>query len=98
MKLHVEIPAGSVVCTGIYPKTAFKQSEQKKDANGVLLWSARVLNGSELFNVTVAANKQPAISQNELVEFENLEVHISKKADNTKLVWFTCDSVRKAGE
>lgn len=97
MKLHVEIPAGSVLCTGIYPKTAFGQSEQKKDANGVLLWSIRALNGSELFNVTVAADKQPAIAQNQLVEFENLEVNISKKGDS-KLVWFTCDSVRKAGE
>lgn len=98
MHFNVKIPAGSVLCTGIYAKTAFGQSEQKKDANGVLLWSIRALNGPELFNVTVAADKQPAIAQNELVEFENLEVHISKKADNTKLVWFTCDSVRKAGE
>ncbi len=98
MHLNVKIPKGSVICTGIYPKTAYGQSEQKKDANGILLWSVRALNGSELFNVTVAGDKQPAISQNELVEFENLEVHISKKADNTKLVWFTCDSVRKAGE
>lgn len=98
MHLNVKIPNGSVICTGIYPKTAYGQSEQKKDANGVLLWSVRALNGSELFNVTVAGDKQPAISQNELIEFENLEVHISKKADSTKLIWFTCDSVRKAGE
>ena len=98
MKLHVEIPAGSVLCTGVYPKTGFnEQSEQKKDANGVLLWSIRALNGSELFNVTVAADKQPAIGQNQLVEFENLEVNISKKGD-LKLVWFTCDSVKKVGE
>ena len=97
MKLHVEIPAGSVLCTGIYPKTAFQQSEQKKDANGALLWSVRALNGSELFNVTVAADKQPAIGQNELITFENLEVNISKKGD-AKLVWFTCDSVKKVGE
>lgn len=98
MKLHVEIPAGSVLCTGVYPKTGFnEQSEQKKDANGVLLWSVRALNGSELFNVTVAADRQPAIAQNEPIMFDNLEVHISKK-DDAKLVWFTCDSVKKAGE
>lgn len=97
MKLHVEIPVGSVLCTGIYPKTVFGQSEQKKDANNVPLWSIRVLNGAELFNVTVAADKQPAISQNQLVEFENLEVNISKKGDS-KLVWFTCDSVKRVGE
>ena len=98
MHFNVKIPSGSVVCTGIYPKTDFKQqSEQKKDANGVYLWNARVLNGTEPFNVTVAADKQPAINQNELVEFENLEVNISKKGD-IKLVWFTCDSIKKAGE
>lgn len=97
MKLRVEIPAGSVLCTGIYPKTGYQQSEQKKNANGVLLWSVRALNGSELFNVTVAAEKQPAISQNQLVEFDNLEVNISKKGDS-KLVWFTCDSVKRVGE
>lgn len=100
MKFSINAPVkgAALLCAGIYPKTAFQQSKQKKDANGVPLWSVRALNGSELFNVTVAGDKQPAISQNELVEFENLEVHISKKADNTKLVWFTCDSVRKAGE
>lgn len=97
MHLNVKIPKGSVICTGIYPKTAYGQSEQKKDAQGVLLWSIRALNGSELFNVTVAADKQPAIAQNELVEFENLEVNISKKGDS-KLVWFTCDSVKRVGE
>lgn len=97
MHLNVEIPNGSVLCAGIYPKTVFGQSEQKRDANNVPLWSVRVLNGAEPFNVTVAADKQPAIAQNELVEFENLEVNISKKGDS-KLVWFTCDSVRKAGE
>lgn len=97
MRLHVEIPAGSVLCTGIYPKTGYQQSEQKKDANGVLLWRVCALNGSELFNVTVASDKQPAISQNQLVEFENLEVNISKKGDS-KLVWFTCDSVKRVGE
>lgn len=47
--------------------------------------------------MTVAADKQPAIGQNQLVEFENLEVNISKKGDS-KLVWFTCDSVKKVGE
>lgn len=99
MKFSIKAPTegAALLCAGIYPKTAFQQSEQKKDANGVLLWSVRALNGSELFNVTVAAEKQPAISQNQLVEFENLEVNISKKGDS-KLVWFTCDSVRKAGE
>ena len=97
MHLNVKIPNGSVLCTGVYPKTVFGQSEQKKDADGVLLWNARVLNGAEPFNVTVASDKQPEIEQNELVEFENLEVNISKKGD-TKLVWFTCDSIKKAGE
>lgn len=99
MKFLIKAPAkgAALLCAGIYPKTAFQQSEQKKDANGVPLWSVRVLNGTEPFNVTVAADEQPAISQNELIEFENLEVNISKKGD-TKLIWFTCDSVKKAGE
>lgn len=99
MKFLIKAPAkgAALLCAGIYPKTAFQQSEQKKDANGVPLWSVRVLNGAEPFNVTVAADEQPAISQNELIEFENLEVNISKKGD-TKLIWFTCNSVRKAGE
>lgn len=99
MKFLIKAPAkgAALLCAGIYPKTAFQQSEQKKDANGVPLWSVRVLNGTELFNVTIAADSQPAINQNELITFENLEVNISKKGD-TKLVWFTCDSVKKAGE
>lgn len=99
MKFLIKAPAkgAALLCAGIYQKTAFQQSEQKKDANGVPLWSVRVLNGAEPFNVTVAADEQPAISQNELIEFENLEVNISKKGD-TKLIWFTCDSVKKAGE
>lgn len=99
MKFSIKAPAkgAALLCAGIYPKTAFQQSEQKKDAQDVPLWSIRVLNGTEPFNVTVAADKQPAISQNELIEFENLEVNIAKKGD-TKLVWFTCDSVKKAGE
>lgn len=99
MKFQIEVPTkgAAFLCAGIYPKTAFQQSEQKKDANDVPLWSVRVLNGAEPFNVTVAADEQPAISQNELIEFENLEVNISKKGD-TKLIWFTCNSVRKAGE
>lgn len=99
MKFLIKAPAkgAALLCAGIYPKTAFQQSEQKKDANGVPLWSVRVLNGAEPFNVTVAADERPAISQNELIEFENLEVNISKKGD-TKLIWFTCNSVRKAGE
>lgn len=97
MHLNVKIPNGSVLCTGVYPKTVFGQSEQKKDANGVLLWNVRVLNGTEPFNVTIAADEQPAIERNEPVDFENLEVHISKK-DDTKLVWFTCDSIKKVGE
>lgn len=99
MKFSIKVPTegAALLCAGIYPKTAFQQSEQKKDANGVPLWSVRALNGSELFNVTVAADKQPAINQNELVTFDNLEVNISKKGDS-KLVWFTCDSVRKVGE
>lgn len=99
MKFSINAPVkgAALLCAGIYPKTAFQQSEQKKDANGVPLWSVRVLNGAEPFNVTVAADEQPAISQNELIEFENLEVNISKKGD-TKLIWFTCNSVRKAGE
>ncbi len=67
---------GQCCALGIYPKTAFGQSEQKKDANGLLLWSIRALNGPELFNVTVAADKQPAIGQNQLVELENLEANI----------------------
>lgn len=99
MKFSIKVPTEGTAlpCAGIYPKTVFGQSEQKKDANGVFLWSARVLNGAEPFNVTVAADKQPAIAQNDLVEFENLEVNISKKGDS-KLVWFTCDSVKKADE
>ena len=97
MHLNVKIPNGSVLCTGVYPKTVFGQSEQKRDANNVLLWNIRVLNGTEPFNVTVAADEQPTIERNQPVDFENLEVHISKK-DDTKLVWFTCDSVKKVGE
>lgn len=100
MKFSIKVPAQgtALLCAGVYAKTGFnEQSEQKRDANNVPLWSIRVLNGAEPFNVTVAADKQPAIAQNELVEFENLEVNISKKGD-LKLVWFTCDSVRKAGE
>lgn len=99
MKFSIKAPAkgAALLCAGIYPKTAFQQSKQKKDASGVPLWSVRVLNGAEPFNVTVAADEQPAINQNELIAFDNLEVNISKKGD-TKLVWFTCDSVRKAGE
>lgn len=99
MKFLIKAPVkgAALLCAGIYPKTAFQQSEQKKDANGVPLWSVRVLNGAEPFNVTIAADSQPAINQNELITFENLEVNISKKGD-TKLVWFTCDSVKKAGE
>ena len=99
MKFLIKAPVkgAALLCAGIYPKTAFQQSEQKKDANDVPLWSVRVLNGAEPFNVTVAADEQPAVGQNELVEFENLEVNISKKGDS-KLVWFTCDSIRKAGE
>ena len=99
MKFSIKVPnkGAALLCAGIYPKTAFQQSEQKKDAHNVPLWSVRVLNGAEPFNVTVAADEQPAIGQNELVEFENLEVNISKKGDS-KLVWFTCDSIRKAGE
>lgn len=96
--INAHTQGAALLCSGVYAKTGFnEQSEQKKDANGVLLWSVRVLNGAEPFNVTVAADKQPAISQNDLIEFENLEVNIAKKGD-TKLVWFTCDSVRKAGE
>ena len=100
MKFSINAPVkgAALLCAGIYPKTAFhQQSEQKKDANDVPLWSVRALNGTEPFNVTVAADEQPAIGQNELIEFENLEVNISKKGDS-KLVWFTCDSVKKAGE
>ena len=99
MKFSIKVPTegAALLCAGIYAKTAFQQSEQKKDANGVPLWSVRVLNGAEPFNVTVAADKQPVINQNELVTFDNLEVNISKKGDS-KLVWFTCDSVRKVGE
>lgn len=99
MKFSIKAPTegAALLCAGIYAKTVFQQSEQKKDANGVPLWSVRVLNGAEPFNVTVAADEQPAISQNQLIEFDNLEVNISKKGDS-KLVWFTCDSVKKAGE
>lgn len=99
MKFSIKAPTegAALLCAGIYPKTAFQQSEQKKDANGVPLWSVRVLNGAEPFNVIIAADEQPAISQNQLIEFNNLEVNISKKGDS-KLVWFTCDSVKKAGE
>lgn len=99
MKFSINAPVkgAALLCAGIYPKTAYQQSKQKRDANDVPLWSVRALNGTEPFNVTVAADEQPAIGQNELIEFENLEVNISKKGD-TKLIWFTCDSVRKAGE
>ena len=48
--------------------------------------------------MTIAADEQPVIEKEmNLLDFEDLEVHISKK-DDTKLVWFTCDSVKKAGE
>ena len=100
MKFSIKVPTqgAGFLCSGVYAKTGFnEQSEQKRDANNVPLWSVRVLNGAEPFNVTIAADEQPAINQNELITFENLEVNISKKGD-TKLVWFTCDSVKKAGE
>ncbi len=71
-----------MLCTGIYPRQLSRSSQSKeKSANGLLLWSIRALNGSQAIPMAVAADKQPAIGQNQLVEFGSLEV-ISKKGDS----------------
>ncbi len=91
MKLHVETLRGQCVHWNLSQDS--RQSEQE-GRHGFVLWSIRALNGSGAINVTAAADKQPVIGQKPTyVEFENLEVNISKKG--LKLVWFTCDSVVK---